>query len=122
LTQPAATETDKGFPFDETDPCLNTTLGSDPFSGLEDDIAMNTTPINEPGANVDVMSYLTAYMKNLTTDMFDMGMRVNASIGATNKMVFDSIIISDDEMMGMLEQLHRDLDEDPISITRAQTF
>jgi hypothetical protein len=122
LAQPAATGTDEGHPPQETVLCLNTTLGSDPFSGVEDESAMNTTTISDPAVNVDFMSYFMAYMKNLTTDVNDIGNRVNTSVGAANKMVFDSIIISDNDMMGMLEHFHHDFEEDPTTINRAETF
>jgi hypothetical protein len=115
--------TDDGFPvLEKTDLCLNTTLGSDPFSGVEDESAMNTTTISDSGANVDFVSYFMAYMKNLSIDMYDIGNRVNSSIEATNRIVFDSIIISDEDMMGMLDHFNHDAEEDPMKITRAQTF
>jgi hypothetical protein len=102
--------------------CLNTTLGSDPFSGVEDDNPMNTTTISDPGANVDFTAYFLAYMNNLTKDMYDIGNLVNTSIYATNKMLYDSIVISDEDMMGMLDHFNHDDEEDQMFITRAQTF
>jgi curved DNA-binding protein CbpA len=120
LTLPAVTGTDEaGFPLGNG---LNTTLGSDPFSGVEDDSPMNTTTISDSGGNVDFVAYFMAYMNNLTKDVYDIGSRVNNSIGATNKMVYDSIIISDEDMMGWLEHFNHDIEEDPMTITRAQTF
>jgi curved DNA-binding protein CbpA len=121
FTLPAAVGTD-GFPLLKTEMCLNTTLGSDPFSGVEDDNAMNTTTISDSGANVDFTAYFLTYMNNLTKDMYDIGNRVNTSLYATNKMVYDSIVISDEDMMGMLEHFNHDNEEDQMYITRAQTF
>jgi curved DNA-binding protein CbpA len=123
FTHPALMGMDGSPLVEQTeDICLNTTLGSDPFCGVEDETAMNTTTISESGGNVDFTSYFMAYMKNLTTDMYDIGNRVNTSIEATNKMFFDSIIISDDDMLGMFDHFNHDIEEDTMIITRAQTF
>jgi curved DNA-binding protein CbpA len=121
LALPAAVGLD-GFPLVKPEICLNTTLGSDPFSGVEDDTAMNTTTISDSGANMDFTAYFLAYMNNLTKDMYDIGNRVNTSIYATNKMFYDSIVISEDDMMGMLEHFNHDNEEDQMCITRSQTF
>jgi hypothetical protein len=121
LTRVAETDEDSGQEC--TQLALNTTLGSDPFSGVDDDtVGVNTSFISNTGANVDFLSYFMAYMNNLSKDMYDLGSRVNTNIEATNKMVFDSMVISEEDVTGMFEHFNHDPAEDPMRITRAKTF
>lgn len=98
---------------------LNTTMDTDVFNGVEDD-AGNPSALG--GITVNFLSYFMTYMKNLSNDVYSVGANINTSIENTNRMIFESIIISDDDMKGMLDHLHHETDEDPMTITRAKTF